>query len=230
VSRAKAGTDVDGIETALGYRFNERALLERALVHDSLASESRLSSNETLEFLGDAVIHLAVSEWLLKTHVAYDEGELSRARAALVSTRTLAAVAERLGLGAFVRLGKGEESSGGRQKPKILAACYEAAIGAIFLDAGYSAGRDAVLGHLEGELSHERGDDDYKTRLQEVTQARYRSTPTYRTVSVSGPDHARRYRAEVEVGGTVLGAGEGTSRKAAEQVAASHALAHFAKA
>jgi ribonuclease-3 len=221
--------DAEGIEAALGHRFADRALLERALVHDSLASESRLSSNETFEFLGDAVIHLAVSESLLRTHTNYDEGELSRARAALVSTRSLAAVAQQLGLGAFVRLGKGEEGSGGRQKPKILAACYEAVIGAIFLDAGYAVGRDAVLMHLESALFCERDDDDYKTRLQEVTQARYRSTPVYRTVSVSGPDHARRYRAEVEIDGSILGAGEGTSRKAAEQVAASEALAHFAR-
>jgi ribonuclease-3 len=221
----RKATDRNAIEAAIGHQFVDATLLERALVHDSLGSDGTVASNETLEFLGDAVIHLAVAEELMRTHPEYDEGKLSRARASLVSTRSLAHVAGTLDLGAHLKLGKGEEISGGRGKPKLLAACYEAVVGAIFRDAGYEVARTAVLRHFGETLAHDRTDDDFKTRLQEISQSKFRATPSYRTTAVTGPDHARRYHAEVEVDGAVLGTGEGTSRKSAEQLAASQALA-----
>jgi ribonuclease III len=220
-------TDRSAAEAAVGHQFADATLLERALVHDSLASESSVTSNETLEFLGDAVIHLVVAEELMRAYPEFDEGKLSRARASLVSTRTLAHVAATLDLGSLMRLGKGEEISGGRSKPKLLAACYEAVIGAVFRDGGYDVARAAVVRHFGEMISQERADDDYKTRLQEISQSKYRATPSYRTIAVTGPDHARRYHAEVEVDGAVLGTGEGTSRKSAEQLAAAQALTHL---
>jgi ribonuclease-3 len=216
--------DIDALEGVLGHSFADRAFLERALVHGSLATEMSDSNNETLEFLGDAVINLAVSETLMATHPDYDEGRLSRGRAAIVSARGLADVAEEIELGRFIRLGKGEEISGGRLKTSILASCYEAVVGAVFLDAGYPAARAVVQRHMHARLVAGGIDVDHKTRLQELVQARHRVTPAYRMLRVSGPHHARRYHCVVELNGEVLGAGEGPSRKDAEQHAAREAL------
>lgn len=216
--------DVTALEGILGHSFDDRALLERALVHGSLAAEESDPNNETLEFLGDAVINLAVSEALMATHPDYDEGRLSRGRAAIVSGRGLADVAEEIELGGFVRLGKGEEISGGRVKTSILASCYEAVIGAVFMDGGYPAARAVVLRHMHTRLLAGGNDVDHKTRLQEILQARHRVTPTYRMLRVSGPHHARKYHCVAELNGEVLGTGEGPSRKDAEQRAAREAL------
>jgi len=219
-----AAHDIDSLESVLGYRFDDRTLLEQALIHGSLAAETSAGNNETLEFLGDAVVSLAVSEALMAAHPDYNEGQLSRGRAAIVSARGLADVAEEIELGRYVRLGKGEEISGGRLKTSILASCYEAVIGAVFLDGGYPAARAVVLRHVESRLAAGGNDADHKTRLQEVVQARYRVTPTYRLLQVSGPHHARRYQCVVELNDEVLGTGEGPSRKEAEQHAAREAL------
>lgn len=217
-------SDLALLEKVLGYDFADRALLGRALVHGSLAAEESDPNNETLEFLGDAVINLAVSEALMTRHPEYDEGRLSRGRAAIVSARGLADVAEEIELGRFIRLGKGEEISGGRLKTSILASCYEAVIGAVFLDGGYPAARATVLHHMDERLEAGGVHVDHKTRLQELVQARYRITPTYRMLRVSGPHHARKYHSVVELNGDVLGTGEGPSRKDAEQRAAHEAL------
>jgi len=212
------------IEAVLGHTFSDRDLLSRALVHGSLAAEETVATNETLEFLGDAVVGLAVSQLLMEAHPDYDEGRLTRARAASVNQASLADVAESLGLGLYIRFGRGEKASGGSRKPSILASCYEALIGALFLDAGYDAARAAVTRHLGDRLKTDAVEIDFKTQLQELTQSRMRVTPAYRTVDVTGPDHARRYHAVVEVGGEQLGSGEGPSRKSAEQSAACEAL------
>jgi ribonuclease-3 len=216
--------DIDALQSVLGHEFSNRALLEQALVHGSLATEESGPNNETLEFLGDAVINLVVSEGLMATHPAYNEGRLSRGRAAIVSARGLADVAEELEIGRFIRLGKGEEISGGRLKTSILASCYEAVVGAVFLDGGYAAARAVVLRHMNARLAAGGSDADHKTRLQEIVQARYRVTPTYRMLRVSGPHHARKYHCVVEFNDEVLGEGEGPSRKDAEQRAAREAL------
>jgi ribonuclease-3 len=220
--------ELASLESIVGHEFRDRRLLERALVHSSLGTEDGVGDNETLEFLGDAVLDLAVSEALMREHPSHDEGRLSRMRASLVNATSLARVAEALDLGAWLRLGRGEEGSGGRAKTSILASCFEAVIGAVFVDAGYDAAREVVVRHL-GEALAEGipAEPDYKTELQERVQEQLKITPTYRTVDVSGPHHARRYSAIVEVAGKVRGRGEGPSRKSAEQLAAREALAEL---
>lgn len=222
--------DIGELERTVGYRFKDRALLERALTHSSLGAESSAPDNETLEFLGDAVLDLAVSELLMVGHPDRREGDLSRMRASLVNTPTLAERAREIGLAAWLRLGKGEERSGGRTKERILASAYEALLGATFLDAGYQIARDCVARHFEAALANApTGTVDYKTELQELTQLRFRSAPAYRVLAVSGPDHARRYEVEVSVDDKIRAAGSGTSRKSAEQMAARLALAQLAE-
>ena len=216
-------SDLEALARVLGHRFSDRGLLERALVHASNRGQWNAGDNETLEFLGDAVIDLVIAERLLEENPNSDEGQLSRLRAALVSARGLASLAEELGLAAWIRLGPGEEHSGGRAKPNILAGCYEAVVGAIFLDGGYDAARDAVREHFGGELSRRAQIEvDYKTALQEATQACYKTPPEYRVTSVRGPDHDRRYRGEVLTAGGVAGSGGGSSRNTAGQAAARH--------
>jgi ribonuclease-3 len=218
-------TELDELEEAIGFRFADRTLLERALVHRSARGEDRLDDNETLEFLGDAVLDLAISELLMQRHPDLDEGRLSRRRAALVSAAPLAELAAGLGLGDWLRLGKGEESNGGRVKKRILAGAYEALIGAVFLDGGYESGRKVVAAHFGERLMRDDEPLDYKTELQELTQRRWRSVPSYRISEVTGPDHERLFDVEVEVDGRVVASGRAGTRKRAEQHAARQALA-----
>ena len=219
-------TDPDrALQDALGHDFNDITLLELALTHPSAAAESDgVESNQRLEFLGDAVLGLVVSTEL---HEAWDmaEGEMSKVRAAVVNEPTLAAVARAIGIGAALRLGKGEEDHGGRGKSPILADALEATIGAVFLDAGLEAARRVVLTRwrpIIAERAASPGERDYKTRLQEVL-AREAAVPHYE-VAGTGPDHERVFRALVRVGEDVLGEGTGTSKKRAQQAAARAAL------
>jgi ribonuclease-3 len=223
--------EVSELERAFGHRFKDRTLLERALTHSSLGAESGTVDNETLEFLGDAVLDLAISELLMRGHPGKREGDLSRMRASLVNTSVLAERARTIELPSWLRLGKGEEKSGGRSKERILASAYEALLGAAFLDAGYETARECVARHFQAALANAPAAAvDYKTELQELTQLRFRSAPAYRVLAVSGPDHARRYEVEVLVDDKVRAAGNGTSRKSAEQMAARLALAQLASA
>ena len=223
------------IERALGHRFEDRRLLETALTHRSYAHErgaEASTSYERLEFLGDAFLGLVVSDWLLRDDAEAAEGVLSRRRQSVVCSTTLAAVARRLGLGSAIRLGRGEEVTGGRDKPSLLGDVFEAVLGAIYLDGGVRAARAFVRRELSAALAATRGEamsaTDYKTRLQEAVQARLQRTPTYRLVGTSGPDHAREFVAEVRIGRRVLGRGRGTNRKRAEQEAARLALERLA--
>lgn len=219
------GDDLGELEAVIDYCFRDRALLERALLHSSAAGEQSLPSNQTMEFLGDAVVDMAVSDILFAMHPDSDEGGLTRIRAALVSARGLAHIARGLDLGRWLRLGRGEERSGGRSKAKILADSYEAIIAAVFLDAGYETAR-RVIAHTFGDdirRTHPAG-CDYKTALQELTQDLYRTTPRYVVVSITGPDHERRFEVEVRLGGQVVARGEGPNRKTAEQMAARSAV------
>ena len=216
------------LEERLGYSFGRPELLALALVHRSAAARSGLN-NEKLEFLGDAVLDLAMSDLLMERFTAADEGELSKRRAALVNAKILAVKAATMEIGAELRLGKGEEKSGGRKKPSILAAAYEAVIGAIFLDGGFAAARDVVGRHFETEVwgGSPGSPADHKSRLQEITQRLYRQTPRYELVETTGPDHDRAFAVEISVAGRVCGRGEGKSKKEAEQQAALAALAEL---
>jgi ribonuclease-3 len=220
-----ARRDLSALEAALGYRFNRPELLEQALVHSSLSAEQSCSDNETLEFLGDAAIDLAVRELLMARYPDLDEGELSKARGAIVSATALSKVAISLNLGRWLMLGRGEENSGGRMKLRILAAAYEAIIGAVFLDGGYEACRGLIVEQFTEVLATAGRGVDHKTELQEISHRLFKKPPTYRLAEITGPDHERAYSVEVEIGGRVLGRGRGSSRKSAEQMAAAAAAA-----
>jgi ribonuclease III len=199
-----------------------------ALTHRSFGEGE---NNETLEFLGDAVLALAMSDLLMARFPEAREGDLSKMRASLVNAEVLARKARELDLGRWLRLGKGEEKSGGRDKPSILAATYEALLGAVYLDGGYERARAVVEAHFTADvLEHLTvGLRDYKTELQELTQRLFRETPAYTLVEESGPDHEKRFVSEIAIGGQWFGRGVGRSKKTAEQAAAMQALAALAR-
>lgn len=205
------------------YRFSEPALLDQALAHRSWCAEQGVSdSNERLEFLGDAVLGLVVAEHTYRTYPELSDGAMSKVRASVVNTRALAGIALELGIAAHLRLGRGEDQSGGRAKESILADATEAVIGAVYLDGGLDEARRMILSLLGGRIAAaagEPGESDHKSRLQEETVRLGRGVPRYE-VEGHGPDHARRYLATVYVAGQRLGSGEGRSKKDAEQVAA----------
>lgn len=210
-----------------GHHFADPALLEQALSHRSWCSEQEgVASNERLEFLGDAVLGLVVAEHTYRTYPDLPEGVLAKVRAGVVNARVLAEVALELDLGPRLRLGKGEDLSGGRAKESILADAVEAVIGAIYLDGGFDAARRLILDRLEKRIGSAiviPGESDHKSRLQEVSVALGSGVPRY-DVRGHGPDHAREYLATVYVAGDHLGVGEGRSKKDAEREAARSAL------
>ncbi len=214
------------IEEQLGYRFRQGELLETALTHRSLSATRKAPNNEKLEFLGDSVLELAISDLLMQQFPHFHEGELSKLRASLVNTRSLAHKARDLGLGRALRLGKGEEKNGGRNKDSILGAGYEALLGAVYLDRGFVAARRVVARQFAADIKtlSLAGVGDWKTRLQELTQKLFRATPTYTLVRESGPDHEKDFVSQISVGGRTLGRGAGPSKKSAEQAAANEAL------
>jgi ribonuclease-3 len=213
------------LEAELDYTFTDPALLARCLTHVSYERSQIDGHNEVLEFLGDAVLDLAVSELLIRHYPEKSEGDLSRMRAGLVNSEVLVEKAAQLNLGAALRLGKGEERSGGRTKASILAGAFEALIGAVFRDGGYGPALRIVERCFAADLGEkELGRRDFKTRLQEISQMLFREPPVYRIVAETGPDHAKRFETEIEVGGRVLGRGEGPTKKQSEQEAAKIAL------
>lgn len=191
------------------------------------AGSLAVASNEVLEFLGDAVLELLVSDYAVQRFPHYDEGQLTRFRSACVGRDSLVRLARMLKIGAYLRVGRGEERTGGRRKASLLANAVEALIAAIYLDAGLATTRHVVLGWLErsfGEVLQRGLPVDYKSRLQEYCQQCYGDTPVYTTLTVSGPDHAKQFEVAVQVGETCRGSGRGTSRKSAQQAAALAAL------
>lgn len=220
---ADPGAAPDVLADRIGYPFSDPELLLRALSHRSWCAESGgQPSNERLEFLGDAVLGLVVAEHCYRTYPALPEGALAKVRAAVVNTAVLAEVARELGLGAFLRLGRGEDASGGRRKASILANAVEAVIGAVYLDGGWPDATRLVLDLLGPRIADAAagpGAEDFKTRLQELVLRLVAELPRYE-VEGAGPDHARRYTASVAVADEVVGRGEGRSKKDAEQAAA----------
>lgn len=212
------------LEEILGYTFTDKSLLENALTHSSYANENRSGravSNERLEFLGDSVLGMITAEYLYRTHPDLPEGELTRTRAALVCEGSLHEVAKVWGLGQHLRLGRGEESGGGRERTSILADAVEAVLAAMYLDGGIGTVRKTIHKFiLSGENRAENANRDYKTALQEWVQRESGQVLAYRLTGESGPDHAKIFEVEVTLNGDVIGRGQGRSKKEAERNAA----------
>jgi ribonuclease-3 len=228
------------LEGRLGYKFSNRDLLERALTHssaipelrgagaDSAGDASAPPDNERLEFLGDAVLELLVSESLLEAFPGWSEGQLSKSRSRIVNASSLEEAARRLRLGEHLRLGRGEEKTGGREKQTLLADAFEALVAAIYLDAGLGAAREMLRRVLFEQALEERGEriaeSDRKSALQEFLQGRGEPPAEYRLAGESGPDHQKVFQIEVWINGQRLAQGEGSTKKEAEQHAARRAL------
>jgi len=228
------------LEERLGYKFSNRELLDRALTHSSAIPELRgasgdppgdsthLSDNERLEFLGDAVLELLASEYLLAAFPEWSEGQLSKSRARIVNASSLESAARRLHLGEHLRLGRGEEKTGGREKQTLLADAFEAVVAAVYLDSGLNAARGLLQRVLFEQALEERGvriaESDRKSALQEFLQGRGQAPAEYRLAGESGPDHQKTFQIEVWVNGQCLARGEGSTKKEAEQQAARTAL------
>ena len=219
----------DKLEMDLGYRFVQSILLRKALIHSSHAHEQNISEdNEQMEFLGDSVLGLVVSDLLFRAHPDLSEGELSKLKGFFVSSANLVKYAEQLDLGRYLYLGKGEEKTGGRSKQALLVDAFEAIIGAIYLDGGLDPARQLVSKFMEPQLDEvkmgARRSVDFKTALQEMLQARSLGVARYLAVSESGPDHEKLFTVDIELNGQIIARGIGLTKKAAEQAAARQAL------
>jgi ribonuclease-3 len=218
--------DLEALQVALGHRFRDPDLLLRALTHPSYVNEhpeDETGDNQRLEFLGDAVLDFVAGAWVFQNYPDFDEGRMTRLRAALVRTGTLAELARRVGIGELLRLGRGEEDAGGRERDANLCDAFEAVVGALYLDGGMAA-CEAFVAPLIGPVAETtlaaEADWDFKSRLQEWGQAELGVTPRYRIVAERGPDHAKTFVAQVLLGKEVRGQGSGHSKQAAEQAAA----------
>lgn len=217
---------MNSIEKTIGYNFRNKRLLEQALTHSSYANERHIDSYERLEFLGDSILGWLTAEFLYNNTGNMPEGKMTRLRAEHVCEQALYPVALRLGFGRHLKLSKGEELSGGRNRVSILADTVEAVIAAVYLDGGAEAAKKFVFEHVlnTSELAAEETHSDYKSELQELVQREADGSIEYSMISQSGPDHDKRFVFQVEVNGTVMGSGEGRSKKEAEQAAAEEAL------
>ena len=226
--------DIAKLQKSLGVSFEKPSLLEQALVHSSYINENpaqTLGHNERLEFLGDAVLDFVVADKLYQEFPTLSEGEMTKLRATLVRRETLASLARNIKLGGYLYMGKGEESSGGRNKTPNLAGALEAVIAAVFLDRGIIAATGMINGLIAeewGKLTSRGANIEYKSKLQELVQSKYQVTPAYRLVSESGPDHEKSFMVEVIVNSEVVGTGAGKTKKAAETEAARLALERIA--
>jgi ribonuclease-3 len=220
---------LEELERALGHRFGDPVLAEKALSHRSAVADGvAVADNEQLEYLGDAILGMLVSEYLVRAFPQWSEGQLSKSRAKLVNAASLCAAARRMGLGAHMRLGRGEAKTGGREKPALLADAFEAVIAAIYLDGGLEAARAFVNRTLlqfavEAE-GHRLELSDHKSALQEFLQAHGLPAARYRVARETGPDHRKTFWVEVSVAGLLTAGGSGTNKKDAEQSAAERAL------
>ncbi len=220
---------MESLEQQIGYVFSDRSLLETALTHSSYANEKRLkglSSNERLEFLGDSVLGMVAASHLYRRFPDMPEGRMTRLRAELVCEQSLHAIALELGLGGHMKLGKGEERTGGRQRPSILADAVEAVIAAIYLDGGMERAEKFIISRVLSGLQEDSDElkTDFKTRLQEVVQSREGEFLAYEPAGESGPDHMKTFAVRVTLNGNPIGEGMGHTKKEAEQAAARAAL------
>ena len=222
------------LQERLGWHFADIALLDNALTHRSFVNENAAAcrDNERLEFLGDAVLELTVSDMLMRKFPDLAEGELSKLRASVVNEQPLAELARRFGLGEHLQLGRGEEGSGGRMKPSLLANALESLIAAMYLDGGFDR-TAAFIGQLFGPLIEEGNIStvyrDYKTAVQEIAQLLFREMPRYVVISATGPDHDKRFETSLMIGERAIATGAGKSKKEAEQQAARSALEELRK-
>lgn len=214
-------------EKKIGYTFRDKKLLRQALTHSSFANEKRLnklSNNERLEFLGDAVLELTSSEYLFHEHEKMPEGDLTKLRASLVCESTLALCARELALGEYILLGKGEAATGGRERESILSDAMEALIGAIYLDGGLTSAKEFIGRFILSDMDHKKLFFDSKTILQEIVQSEYKKQLCYELLSEEGPDHNKKFTVLAHMEGTPLAQGVGRTKKAAEQNAAYHSI------
>ena len=227
---ALSSKDLNSLEKALGYTFKNKSLLKEAITHKSYAHEKQnklVLFNERMEFLGDAVLELIISEHLYSANLEYTEADLSKIKAYAVQESTLAEIAEKLHIGTALLLGKGEELTGGREKPSLLANGFEALLAAIYLDGGYESAKTFVLAQLKSKMDDLTKNNlifDFKTKLQEVVQAEYGILPTYITHKEEGPDHSKTFEVKVFIKDDFMGEGSGKTKKAAEQKAAEEGL------
>ena len=216
------------LQRTIGYTFHRPELLEMALCHSSYVNEHRKrgeTDNERLEFLGDAVLELVSSDFIFHEYPEMPEGDMTRLRASLVCEPTLAVCARAFGLPAYIRLGKGEELTGGRNRPSIISDALEALIGAIYLDGGLDAARSFIMRFVLNDIENKKLFHDSKTILQEIVQGDFRNERIeYEVTGESGPDHAKIFEVRVRLGSRVFEPGKGPTKKAAEQQAAYHAI------
>jgi len=225
---------IEEFEKVIGIIFINKQLLKDALTHRSYVNEHKecKTHNERLEFLGDAVLELVVSDYLFNKFLTRPEGELTSFRSALVKTESLADTATTLNIGEYMFLSKGEEDTGGRTKNYLLANTFEAIIGAMYLDQGYTACKEFIYAHLVEKLSDivkNRLDIDSKTKIQEMAQAKYKVTPVYEVVDEKGPDHDKEFTVVVKVNTNVIGKGKGSSKQRAEEDAATKGIEYIKK-
>ncbi len=228
----KIGTENEKIlnlEKKIGYKFKDKGLLEKALMHRSYVNEAKnngikLESNERLEFLGDAVLEIIVSEHLYLVHQELPEGQLTKLRSNGVCEATLARLAKKINLGSFIYLAKGENIGGGRNKPSILADAFEALVGAIYLDGGYANAKKFVQEYMIYKVDFKSSINDDKTKLQEILQKQGNKKIEYRIINEKGPAHEKEFVSQVLYGDKIIGMGVGKSKKEAEQNAAKEAL------
>lgn len=220
---------MESLETKLNYKFNNIELLKNALIHSSYANEVRGNtySNERLEFLGDSVLSIIVADHIYHKYPNMPEGELTRLRASLVCEKSLCNFSRELAIGEYLKLGKGENKNGGRERDSILADAFEAVLAAIYIDGGMYAAKNHIMNTVLRDLEHHSDEDtfkDYKTTLQEIIQRNPEESVTYILVDESGPDHDKKFTVAVKLNSNIIGQGSGKSKKQAEQMAAKQAL------
>ena len=220
-------SSLKGLQDTIGYKFTDESLLYVAMTHSSYANEQRMKktkNNERLEFLGDAVLEIAVSKFLYLNFPEMSEGEMSKLRASLVCEPTLALDCKEINLSKYIMLSHGEDMTGGRERKSILSDAFGALIGAIYLDGGYDKAAEFIDKYVLTDIEHKQLFHDSKTKLQEVVQAEYKQKLEYRLINESGPDHAKEYSVQAFVGDKALGEGTASTKKGAEQEAAYNSL------